>query len=66
MTSGGSPDMDQAGSANTPSDPLPGTFFGLSLDIGSEKWSDFEPDIPDVMGLRAVRPSAAVVKVVCS
>ena len=42
---------------------LPGTFFGLSLDITSEKLYDLAPDIPDVMGLRALRPSAAVVKV---
>ena len=29
----------------------------------SEKLYDLAPDIPDVMGLRALRPSAAVVKV---
>ena len=40
------------------------TFFGTSLDIiTSEKLYDLAPDIPDVMGLRALRPSAAVVKV---
>ena len=61
MTSGRSPDMDQAGPSYAPSDPLP--FFGLSLDIRSEKLYDLAPDIPDVMGLRAGRPSAAVVKV---
>ena len=63
MASSGSPDMDQACPDYAPSDPLPGICFGLSLDIRSEKWSDFVPDIPDVMGLRAVRPSVAVVKV---
>ena len=40
-----------------------GTFFGLSLDITLEKLYDLTPYIPDVMGLRALRPSAAVVKV---
>ena len=31
--------------------------------ITSEKLYDLAPDIPDVMGLRALRPSAAVLKV---
>ena len=64
MASGRSPDMDQAGPSYAPSDPLPGTFFGLSLDIRLEKLYDLAPDIPDVIvGLRALRPSAAIVKV---
>ena len=63
MASGRSFDMDQAGPSYAPSDPLPGTFFGLSLDITSEKLYDLAPEIPDVMGLRALTPSAAVVKV---
>ena len=64
MASGRSPDRDQAGPSYAASDPLPGTFLGLSLDIRSEKLYDFiAPDIPDAMGLRALRPSAAVVKV---
>ena len=63
MASGRSSDMDQVGSSSALSDPLPGKFFGPSLDITSEKVYDLAPDIPDVMGLRALRPSAAVVKV---
>ena len=63
MASGRSSDMDQAGPSSAPSDPLPGTFFGPSLDITSEKLYDLAPDIPDVMGLQALRPSTAVVKV---
>ena len=54
---------NQAGPSYAPSAPLPGTFFGPTLDITSEKLYDLAPDIPDVMGLRALRPSAAVVKV---
>ena len=63
MASGRSPERDQAGPSYAPSNPLPGKFLGLSLDIRSEKLYDLAPDIPDVMGLRALRPSAAVVKV---
>ena len=37
--------------------------MGPSLDIRLEKLYDLSPDIPDVMGLRALRPSAAIVKV---
>ena len=61
MASGRSSDMDQAGLSYAPSDPLPGNFFGLSLDITSQKLYDLAPYIPDVMGLLALRPSTAVV-----
>ena len=60
MGSGRSPDRDQTGPSYAPSDLLPGTFLGLSLDIRSEKWYDLAPDIPDVMGLGALKPSAVV------
>ena len=59
MSSGKLPAMDQASASSTPSAPLPGTFLGLALDVGSDRLYD----IPDVMGLRALRPSAAIVKV---
>ena len=62
MASSRSPDIDQAGPFYVPSEPLPGTFLGLALDLRSEKLYDLTPDIPDVMGLRALRPSAAIVK----
>ena len=63
MASSRSSDMDQAGPSSASSGPLPGTFLGLALDMRSDKLCDLVPDIPDVMGLRALRPSAAIVKV---
>ena len=36
MASSRSPDMDQVGPSYAPSDPLPGTFLGLALEIRSE------------------------------
>ena len=44
-------------------EPAAGTFLGLGLDLGSDKLYDLVSDIPDVMGLRALHPSAAIVKV---
>ena len=55
--------MDQASTSSAPSAPLPGTFLGLALDLRSDKLYDLVQDIPDVMGLRALRPSAAIVRV---
>ena len=55
--------MDQAGTSSASSAPLSGTFLGLALDMRSDKLHDLVQDIPDVMGLRALRPSAAIVKV---
>ena len=63
MASDGLPDREQAGPSYAPSGPLPGTFLRPVLDIRSERLYDLAPDIPDVMGLRALRPSAAVAKV---
>ena len=56
MASDGLTNREQAG-------PLSGTFLGPSLDIRSERLYDLMPDIPDAMGLRALRPNAAIVKV---
>ena len=58
MSSGKLPG-DQAGASPTSSAPLP----GLALDLGSDRLYDLVPDNPDVMGLPALRPSAAIVKV---
>ena len=63
MASSRSSDMDQAGPSSASSGSLPGTFLGLALDMRSDEQYDLVPDIPDVMGLRALRPSAAIVKV---
>ena len=63
MASGRSSEMDQAGPSSASSGPLPGTFLGLALDMRSDKLYDLVLDIPDAMGLRALRPSAAIVKV---
>ena len=55
--------VDQAGAATAATNPLPGTIIGLGLDLKSDKLYDFGGAIPDVMGLRAIQPRAAVVKV---
>ena len=61
MSSGkGLPVVNQAGDSY---EPAAGTFLGLGLDLGSDKLYDLVSDIPDVMGLRALQPSAAIVKV---
>ena len=56
-------DREQPGPSYAPSGPLPGTFLGPELDIRSESLYELAPEIQDVMGLRALRPDAAVVKV---
>ena len=57
------PVVDQAGAAPAASDPLPSTFLGLELDLRSDKLHDLGGAIPDVMGLRAIQPRPAIVKV---
>ena len=63
MASDGLPDREQAGPSCAPSGPLPGTFLGPALDIRSESLYELGPEILDVLGLRALRPDAAPVKV---
>ena len=57
------PAVNQAGAATSASSPLPGTFLGLALDLRSDRLYDLVHDIQDVMGLRAIQPSTAIVKV---
>ena len=57
------PTINQTGTAPAVTDPLPGTFLGLELDLESDKLYDLGGALPDVMGLRATQPRAAVVKV---
>ena len=57
------PMLDQAEAATAATNPLPGTFIGLGLDLRSDKLYDLGGAIPDVMGLRAIQLKAAVVKV---
>ena len=64
LSSGRLPAMDQAGNFFVFSAPLSGTFLGLALDLRSDKLYDLVQDIPDVMGLQTLRPSAAIVKVI--
>ena len=56
-------DGEQAGPSCAPLGPLPGKFLGPALDIQSESLYELAPDIPDVIGLRALRPDVAAVKV---
>ena len=58
-----SPTMEEAGPSYASSAPLAGTFLRLSLDLESDQLYDLILEIPDVMGLRALRASAAIVKV---
>ena len=57
------PVADQAGAAVATTEAVPGTFLGLGLDLKSDKLYDLGGANPDVMGLRAIQPKAAVVKV---
>ena len=57
------PVVNQARAAVATTKLLPGTFLGLGLDLRSDKLYDLGGAIPDVMGLRAIQPRAAVVKV---
>ena len=54
---------NQAGGAVATTEPLPGTFMGLGLDLKSDKLYDLGGAIADVTGLRAIQSKAAVMKV---
>ena len=56
-------DGDEAGPSYASSGPLPGTFLGPTLDIRSDSLYELAPELQDVIGLRAIRPDAAVAKV---
>ena len=43
--------------------PLPGTFRGFDLNLQSDRLYNLDSAIPDVIGLRAIQPDAAVIKV---
>ena len=57
------PAVERAGATTTASTPLSGTFLRLAVDMRSDRLYDLVNDIQDVMGLRAIQPSAAIVKV---
>ena len=63
MASDDSADREESGSSYAPSGPLPGTYLRPALDIRSDSLYELAPELQDVMGLRAVRPDAAVTKV---
>ena len=64
MPSGtGLPDTEQAGVDSAAGDPLPGMFSRFDLTLQSDRLYDLDSGIPDVIGLRAVQPDAAVIKV---
>ena len=48
--------VNQAGAATSASTPL-------AMELGYDRLYDLVDDIPDVMGLRALRPSVAICKV---
>ena len=56
-------DGDEAGPSYASSGPLPGTFLRPALGIRSDSLYELTPELQDVIGLRAIRPDAAVAKV---
>ena len=57
------PVVDQDGMASAAGNPVPGTFLGFYLNLLSDRLYDLDSAIPDVIGLRAIQPDAAVIKV---
>ena len=63
MPSGtGLPDTVQAGVASASEEPIPDIFRGFDLTLQSDSLYDLDTGIPDGIGLHAVQPDAAVVK----
>ena len=56
-------DGKEASPSFASSGPLAGTFLGPALDIRSDSLYELTPVLQDVIGLRAIRPDAAVAKV---
>ena len=57
------PEAGRPSAVEMTSTHLPGTFLGHVLNFYFDRLYDLTEDIPDVMGLQALRPSAAVCKV---
>ena len=57
------PVVDQAGAASAAGNPLSLTFLGFDLNLLSDGLYDLDSAIPHVIGLRAIQPDAAVIKV---
>ena len=57
------PVVAQAGAASAAGNPLPGTFLGFDLNLLSDRLYDLDSAIPDVIGLWAIQPDVAVIKV---
>ena len=59
----GSPTTERAGRTPVVLEPIPGIFRGFDLTLQSDSLYDLNSEIQDVIGVRAIQPDAAVVKV---
>ena len=58
------PVVAQASAASAAGNPLPGTFLGFYLNLLSDRLYDLDSAIPGVIGLQAIQPDVAVIKVI--